>query len=112
MPSSSKTDWAKVKRDYISDAPIAFTPEDELYDPNDEKAVGKAWSEGKVTRGVRGPQKAPKKVPVSLRLSPAVIEHFKATGAGWQRRIDEALLFCVRDVLPDKRRVSRTGKEQ
>lgn len=39
----------------------------------------------------RGPQKTPKKVPVSIRLSPEVIEHFKASGPGWQGRIDEAL---------------------
>ncbi|MDY0243143.1 MAG: BrnA antitoxin family protein [Rhodospirillaceae bacterium] len=39
----------------------------------------------------RGPQKAPKKVPVSLRLSPDVIEHFKAGGPGWQSRIDDTL---------------------
>ncbi len=39
----------------------------------------------------RGPQKTPKKVPVSIRLSPEVIEHFKASGPGWQSRIDEAL---------------------
>lgn len=39
----------------------------------------------------RGPQKAPTKVPVSIRLSPEVIEYFKAGGPGWQGRIDEAL---------------------
>jgi len=39
----------------------------------------------------RGPQKASTKVPVSIRLSPEVIEHFKAGGPGWQSRIDEAL---------------------
>ena len=39
----------------------------------------------------RGPQKAPKKVPVSIRLSPIVVAHFKATGPGWQVRVDEAL---------------------
>lgn len=39
----------------------------------------------------RGPQKAPTKVPVSIRLSPEVLEHFKAGGPGWQSRIDEAL---------------------
>lgn len=39
----------------------------------------------------RGPQKAPAKTPVSLRLSPDVVEHFRAGGAGWQTRIDEAL---------------------
>ncbi|TMV68374.1 BrnA antitoxin family protein [Thioclava sp. BHET1] len=39
----------------------------------------------------RGPQKASTKVPVSIRLSPEVIDHFKADGPGWQSRIDEAL---------------------
>lgn len=39
----------------------------------------------------RGRQKAATKVPVSIRLSPEVIEHFKAGGPGWQSRIDEAL---------------------
>lgn len=40
---------------------------------------------------IRGPQKAPRKVPVSLRLSPEVVAHYRATGPGWQRRIDEDL---------------------
>jgi len=39
----------------------------------------------------RGPQKAPKKVPVSIRLSPDVAEGLRATGSGWQGRTDEAL---------------------
>ena len=39
----------------------------------------------------RGPQKAPKKIPLSLRLSPEVVKHFRAKGRGWQARIDEAL---------------------
>ena len=39
----------------------------------------------------RGPQKASTKVPVSIRLSPDVVEHFKAGGPGWQSRINEAL---------------------
>ena len=30
------------------------------------------------------------KVPVSLRLSPDVVARFKATGAGWQTRMDAA----------------------
>jgi uncharacterized protein (DUF4415 family) len=39
----------------------------------------------------RGPQKAPRKVPVSIRLSPDVAEGLRATGEGWQRRADEVL---------------------
>jgi len=44
----------------------------------------------------RGPNKAPTKKLVSLRLSPEVIEHFKATGDGWQSRIDETLRRVVK----------------
>lgn len=39
----------------------------------------------------RGPQKAPTKQLVSLRLSPGVLERFKAGGPGWQTRIDGVL---------------------
>jgi uncharacterized protein (DUF4415 family) len=39
----------------------------------------------------RGPQKAPRKIPVSMRLSPEVVEGLRATGNGWQRRADEVL---------------------
>ena len=41
--------------------------------------------------GVRGPQKTPTKRPTTIRLSPDVVEAFKATGSGWQGRIDAAL---------------------
>ncbi|HEV2577302.1 MAG TPA: BrnA antitoxin family protein [Acidobacteriaceae bacterium] len=39
----------------------------------------------------RGPQKAPTKKLVSVRLSPDVLAAVRATGHGWQSRIDEAL---------------------
>jgi uncharacterized protein (DUF4415 family) len=43
------------------------------------------------SRRVRGPQRRPTKVAVSLRLTREVVEHFKADGPGWQTRMDEAL---------------------
>jgi uncharacterized protein (DUF4415 family) len=45
----------------------------------------------KAYRRARGPQKAPTKIPVSIRLSRDVVAFFKAGGAGWQRRINEVL---------------------
>jgi uncharacterized protein (DUF4415 family) len=39
----------------------------------------------------RGPQRRPTKVPVTVRYSPEVIAYFRATGEGWQRRMDAAL---------------------
>ena len=44
----------------------------------------------------RGPNKAPTKTAVSLRLSAEVIEHFKRGGPGWQSRIDETLIKIAR----------------
>jgi len=41
--------------------------------------------------GVRGPQKAPTKEHITIRLSRDVVERFRATGDGWQTRVDGAL---------------------
>jgi uncharacterized protein (DUF4415 family) len=41
--------------------------------------------------GERGPQKAPTKQQVTLRLDRDVIERFRSTGSGWQSRINEVL---------------------
>jgi uncharacterized protein (DUF4415 family) len=41
--------------------------------------------------GERGPQKLPVKERISIRLSRDVADYFRATGDGWQTRIDEAL---------------------
>jgi uncharacterized protein (DUF4415 family) len=48
---------------------------------------------------LRGKQKAPTKAQVTLRLDRDILEHFRATGAGWQSRINAAL----RDLVGDKR---------
>jgi uncharacterized protein (DUF4415 family) len=42
-------------------------------------------------RGERGAQKTPTKVALTVRYSPEVIEYFKDTGEGWQKRMDEVL---------------------
>lgn len=48
-------------------------------------------ADGTLTKRGRPPQGARTKVQQSLRLSPEVIEHFRAGGPGWQARIDEVL---------------------
>lgn len=40
---------------------------------------------------VRGPQGAPTKERITIRLSHDVVERFRATGEGWQTRVDAAL---------------------
>ena len=42
------------------------------------------------------PAKAAPKVRVAVRLDPDVVAHFRATGPGWQTRINEALAGLVR----------------
>lgn len=42
-------------------------------------------------RRTRGPQKAPTKRLVSLRLSPDVLDAYRGTGRGWQARINTDL---------------------
>jgi uncharacterized protein (DUF4415 family) len=60
----------------------------------------------------RGPNKAPTKKLVSLRLSPVVLDHFKAGGPNRQSRIDDALVkisvhtgFRAADVDPRRRSI-------
>ncbi len=42
-------------------------------------------------RGERGPQVAPVKQRVGLRLDAEVVTHFRASGRGWQGRINDIL---------------------
>jgi len=37
------------------------------------------------------PLKAARKRAINIRLSPEVLEHFRASGPGWQTRVDEVL---------------------
>ena len=39
----------------------------------------------------RGPQKAPTKVTTTIRLDSDVIEALRATGSGWQTRVNDAI---------------------
>jgi uncharacterized protein (DUF4415 family) len=45
----------------------------------------------KRTRGQRGPQKTPVKKPVTITVDQDVLKSYKATGKGWQSRMNDAL---------------------
>ena len=100
--TQSKTDWNCVLA-YKEGDRIPYEAQDGPYDPNDAEAT-RAWfaqadliRKGKVVRrGKRGPQRAPTKKLVSLRLSPDVIDYFKSEGPGWQSRIDATLRESIR----------------
>lgn len=68
--------------DFDDDAP-------DLSAPEWQKKFGAA----KLQRG--RPKAARTKVSRTIRLSPEVLEHFRAGGPGWQSRIDETLRKAV-----------------
>lgn len=49
---------------------------------------------------VRGPQKAPTKERITIRLSPEVVQRFRETGDGWQSRVDSALKDWLKSQKP------------
>jgi uncharacterized protein (DUF4415 family) len=50
----------------------------------------------------RGPQKAPTKERITIRLSPEVVQPFRETGTGWQSRLDAALRDWLKSHKPAK----------
>jgi uncharacterized protein (DUF4415 family) len=50
--------------------------------------------------GQRGEQKAPTKERITIRLSRDVVETFRATGDGWQTRVDAALQDWLSEHKP------------
>lgn len=66
-------------------------------DPDDAPELDDAWFETanlkigeNVIRGVGRPRGSTK-VQITLRLDKAVLDHFRATGKGWQTRVNDAL---------------------
>lgn len=103
--TQSKTDWDRVLALKEGER-IPYEPGDGPYDPNDAVATQAFFTQADlirqgrvVRRGKRGPQKAPTKKLVSLRLSSEVIDHFKSTGRGWQTRIDSTLVESIKKGL-------------
>jgi uncharacterized protein (DUF4415 family) len=45
--------------------------------------------------GVRGLQKSPTKERITIRLSREVVDYFRASGEGWQTRLNDAMLELI-----------------
>lgn len=56
--------------------------------------------QAKLARRARGPQKTPVKERITIRLSPEVVAPFRATGDGWQTRLDAALKDWLKTHTP------------
>jgi uncharacterized protein (DUF4415 family) len=84
-------------------AAIAAAPEHVTYDPEnppmapgefDNAIVSHSYAELKeklAQRRRRGPQKAPKKHATSIRFDDDVLCALKATGKGWQTRVNDVM---------------------
>ena len=48
----------------------------------------------------RGPNKRPTKEQVAVRYSPDVLAYFRATGRGWQTRMNDALREWIKAHSP------------
>jgi len=59
--------------------------------PAKDVLPGKIYEAAKRYQGERGPQKAPVKKSITLRLDPEVIAYYKASGRGWQGRLNADL---------------------
>ncbi len=72
-PEWTEADVKQAKR--LQDMPTAF-----------QHAVKRA----------RGPQKTPVKIQTTIRFDPDVLEGLKATGRGWQTRVNDAMREWLR----------------
>ncbi|WP_349934799.1 BrnA antitoxin family protein [Acetobacter sp. A11-2] len=73
----------------------ADSPELTAEDFFNAKPASVAVPELAAQRRVRGPQKAPTKRLVSIRLDPDLIDRLKQDGPGWQRRVNDMLRQAV-----------------
>ena len=89
------TDWERVRRDVEQDAPIAHTATDGPYDPNNAAAVAAYWQQSTLKRDRGRPVVPVKRPTLNMRIDPDVLNAFKATGPGWQTRINTALRDAV-----------------
>lgn len=94
-PEHRGTDWERVKREAAQGTAVAHDPSQELYDPNDPAAVTAYWEQATIKRGRGRPTVAVKRPTLNMRVDAEVLDAFKATGAGWQTRINAVLREAV-----------------
>ena len=85
----------------MNSLPTGTTPP---IDPDSPRTTVSDWDGAVMQRGgvvvgrgnTRGPNRRPVKEQVAIRYSPEVLNAFRATGAGWQTRMNEALKDWLR----------------
>ena len=88
----------------LAQAPTSIDDPDCAYDPNEPEAVAHFWDGATVSRSLselqekraahrqpRGSQKTPVKVSTTIRFDADVLTALKATGRGWQGRVNQVM---------------------
>jgi uncharacterized protein (DUF4415 family) len=108
----SRTDLAKLKKQGDSDIDVTDAP----YNARSARDVNRFWENATVMpprlRGQRGPQRAPTKQMVSMRLDRLVVDHFKADGPHWQTRVNDLLLKIVKKSSASTKRGAKVNLER
>ncbi len=94
----SNTNFTQADWDEVSDNPDLTDDELARMRPGPE-GLPDAMAAAFRSRGGR-PRSEVKRVPVSLRIDPEVLAAFKATGAGWQTRMNDALAEAAKRLRP------------
>jgi uncharacterized protein (DUF4415 family) len=93
------TDWPRVRT--MQDADVHHDADSPSTKVSDWE--GATLKQGGVVLGrakTRGPNRRPTKEQVAVRYSPDVLAAFRATGRGWQTRMDEALRDWLKNHSP------------
>ena len=126
--TTSPTFTAEKIKAAIEAAPEHVYDPDSPYDPNNLNAVADYFKDAVVTHGggyqmvraalalkrkpgQRGPGKRAPKEVINIRLSPEVLSAFRATGSGWQTRVDGALRDWLKGHEPETVKVRRSGRK-
>jgi uncharacterized protein (DUF4415 family) len=113
MSKRTNDGWAEARRKALRQLATMTDEEDAeiragaLCDPDNPPLTDEMWARMRPAvevapeivaayRRRRGPQKAPTKQLVSIRLDRDVVSHFRKRGPGWQQRVNEALRKVAR----------------
>lgn len=91
-------------------AALAVAPAVPVDDSDNRRTQPADWADAVVSRSLpelraalakrrRGPSRAPLKVPTTIRFDPDVLAALKASGKGWQTRVNEAMREWVKAHL-------------
>ncbi len=89
----------------VGEHPLRSQNYDDIPELTDADFARGVWHRGgkPLPHGPRGrPKSKNPKRPVSIRLDPDVLAHFRRSGRGWQSRINAALRKAAK--LPEKKR--------